>query len=185
MKFLFVCLLSLPLISHAQQTEKPIPVLQVCNAILTNVTIGTRTPDSISLIHSTGVTRVGLACLPPELRARYAFTDAEAEQYLLRWSEETAAATAAAAERTAQRRIATDCQSAITIKGRISQVLDDGILLIKGDFTVIFIAGNFRASPDATDGQSIRLRGRRDGKYEYVTVQGAAKTVARYSVCPE
>ena len=63
------------------RADEPNLVLTVDGITYSNFTWGTVTPSSVSIIHKTGVARIPLELLPPDLKKRFGYDPEKARAY--------------------------------------------------------------------------------------------------------
>lgn len=76
-----VAVLIFALAVAASQADETNLTLTVDGIIYTNVTFGTATPSSVSIFHKTGIARVPLAKLPPDLQKKFNYDPLKAADW--------------------------------------------------------------------------------------------------------
>lgn len=88
------------------------------------------------------------------------------------------------------------CEAA-TIKGKVFQVVSDGLLvdvtpmvispitfrMVPGDFKLVMLK-NYPFARSVVDGEAINCEADADGRYQYVATSGGSKTIEQYR-CPD
>jgi tetratricopeptide (TPR) repeat protein len=65
-----------------QEMNPPIPALTVNGITYSNVTFGSATPASVTILHRTGIATLPLAAVPPEIQTRFGYDKAKADAFL-------------------------------------------------------------------------------------------------------
>lgn len=149
-----------------------------------NAVITSYDAASVTIRHSTGLARIPIPELPPELRATFQY-DPEKAKKLLATEQGTILTTNAVVEADTSRDVARAAwnKSKIRLSGTIVQITSEGVLMREfGKDQVIFI--KHAAIGNHADGDFVSIDAAPVGTHKYVTTAGAEATVRAYDAGP-
>ena len=199
--------------SSSPTTSAPAPPLPQISGILTTtsgkmfeaVAIKRIDPDGLLILHKDGVAKVLFTDVSEELRTKYGYDAQKASAFQATQKEAQAAEAARQAKERAteaekqaeENRKKDQIKNAVRITGRVFQVVKDGIIVKRHDYTstpakgrapdlfggddLVFITGHKRKDTKV-DGDPIDVDASRDGMFSYTTTIGAEKRLAKYQV---
>lgn len=172
--------------SRADETNL---TLTVDGVTYSNVTFGTVSPSAVSIYHSTGITRIPLAKLPPELQRRFGYDPQKAADWQKR--EQQAVATQEAAKQRAKWLKVHACN----IMGTVVSVVEGKGLILSNQICVnqcirygvtdprllqLKVAFLETDTKGLVDGTLVRCSACLEGTHTYTTTAGALKKINRY-----
>jgi len=215
------CLILTTIACFAQQTNSTATTAPT-NALPTTITIGnivyedvrwgTVTPFSVSIFHKSGIAKIPLYSLPPELQKRFGYDPRKGEKYRQAEAQQQAAwqqaeqlrlaklkqqqAEEEQAKRAAQAQ-AEKCAGSMLVYAQVTQVLKEGLLLriiccgkrIGEDYgppddpPLEWVLIGHPKQNTLVKGNYVQGRAYRDGVFKSDTVVGVPRTIERWVYC--
>ena len=164
--------------------------------VLHNAKIINQDAASVTIKHSTGIARVMIPELPPELRTKLNYDPDNARAALEKEQREISALSVQRAAELAQSKLSESQEkqyqaavelwqkSLVTITGKIQQITEDGIYLYReNDTHPVFIK---HADPGGVyvDGDIVSIKAAPCAAYQYGNVRGSSSTVRAFDAAP-
>ena len=156
--------------------------------IFHNAVITSSDAASVTIRHSTGIARVMIPELPPELRAKFQYDPEKARQRLLSEQKQLEATNSAIQSGIAGLTAKEACEkSKIRLEGKIIQVMENSILLRQtnafGDPTILI---RHVSTTNHADGDRVAINAVPVGTWQYSNTMGSTNTVRAFdAACPD